>query len=61
MITTLATRIVLALTLLAKRAVGNMNWNSMAAPAPQAYVTRQRVAGIRRRQGRGFGAHGRRT
>jgi hypothetical protein len=61
MITTLATRIVLALVLLVRRAVGNMNWNSMAAPAPKAYLVPQRVAGIRRRQGRGFDARGRRT
>jgi hypothetical protein len=60
MVTTLVIRIVLALTLLVRRAVRNMNWNSMAAPAPQAYLAPQRVAGIRR-QGRGFGAHGRRT
>ena len=32
MITTLATRIALALALLAKRAVRNMNCNLMAAP-----------------------------
>jgi hypothetical protein len=61
MITTLATRIVLALALLVRRAVRNMNWNSMAAPAPKAYLVPQRVAGIRRRQGRGFDARGRRT
>jgi hypothetical protein len=61
MITTLATRIVLALVLLVRRAVRNMNWNSMAAPAPKAYLVPQRVAGIRRRQGRGFDARGRRT
>jgi len=61
MITTLATRIVLALALLVRRAVRNMNWNSMAAPAPQTYLVPQRVAGIGRRQARGFGVRGRRT
>jgi len=33
----------------------------MAASAPKAYLVPQRVAGIRRRQGRGFDERGRRT
>jgi len=59
MITTSATCIVLAFALV-MRAVSNMNWNSMAAPASQAYFASERVAGIRRRGG-GAGARGCRT
>jgi hypothetical protein len=61
MIITSVIRIALALALLLQRAVRNMNCNLMAALAPRAYLVPQRVAGIRRRQGRGFDARGRRT
>ena len=60
MITTLATRIARALALLARRAAGIMNCNSMAPHAPRAYLP-QRVAGNRRHQGRAFDARGHRT
>ena len=60
MITTSATCTFVALALV-MRAVLNMNWNSMAAPAPQAYLASERVAGFRRRQGGGAGASGHRT
>ena len=56
MITTLATRIALALALLVGRAARIMNCNSMAPHASQAYLVPQRVAGIRRHQGRAFDA-----
>jgi hypothetical protein len=58
MITTLATRIARALALLARRAAGIMNCNSMAPHAPQAYPVPQRVAGIRRRRCRAFDERG---
>jgi hypothetical protein len=61
MITTLATRLVLAWELLVRRAARSMNWNSMAALVPQAYLVPQQVAGIGRRKGRGVGARGQRT
>jgi hypothetical protein len=61
MITTLATRIALALALLARRAADIMNCNSMAPRAPRAYLVPQRVAGNRRHQGRAFDARGYRT
>ena len=61
MITTLAIRHVLAWVLLVRRAARSMNWNSMAALAPQAYLVPQRVAGIGRRQGRKVGVRGQRT
>ena len=54
MITTLATRVALALALLVRRAVRTMNCNSMVPHAPRAYPVPQRVAGIRRHQGRAF-------
>jgi hypothetical protein len=61
MITTLATRVALALVLLLRRAADIMNCNSMAPHAPQAYLLPQRVAGNRRHQGRAFDEHGHRT
>ncbi|MCW1995410.1 hypothetical protein ABIE85_006140 [Bradyrhizobium diazoefficiens] len=58
MITTLATRIALALALLARRAVRTMNCNSLVPHATRAYPVPQRVAGVRRHQGRAFDAGG---
>lgn len=59
MITTLATRIVLAVALLARRTVRSMNFNLMALHAPQHYLVPQRVADVSRHQHRGFDARGR--
>jgi hypothetical protein len=61
MITTLATRITLALPLLARRPAAIVNCNLMAPDAPQHYLVSQRVAAVRRHQRRGIDAHGRRT
>jgi hypothetical protein len=61
MITTLATRVALALALPLRRGAEIMNYNSMAPHPPRAYLVPQRVAGNRRRQGRAFGERGHRT
>ncbi|MGY8707406.1 hypothetical protein RAD16_16825 [Bradyrhizobium sp. 18BD] len=58
MIITFVTRIVGALVPLAARAVGNMNRNLMAPRAPQAYLVRQRAAGITRHQRRASDVRG---
>ncbi|MBR0782230.1 hypothetical protein [Bradyrhizobium iriomotense] len=59
MITVLATRIILALALLVRRAADIMNCNLMVPLRPRHYLVKQRVAGIGRHRRRAFETGGR--